>query len=111
VFEQRLLRLWQLTMEFPTSLLPRRASCTIFRFHHAAIGQSLKLGRKCTDSRILKDIASELAENCRAMAPEFLGNDIDADARRPPPRDLAAFIHVDPGVGAFHVVFLASDKP
>jgi hypothetical protein len=45
------------------------------------------------------------------MPSEFLGNEINADTSRSPAGDLAAFIHIDLGVGAFHVVFLASDKP
>ncbi len=61
---------------------------------------------------ILENIASELAENRRAMAAELLGNHTDTDTSRSPSSDLAAFIHVDVGVGAFHVFsFLASDKP
>ena len=60
---------------------------------------------------ILENIASELAENRRTMAAELLGNHTDTDTSRSPSSDLAAFIHVDVGVGAFHVSFLASDKP
>jgi hypothetical protein len=45
------------------------------------------------------------------MPSEFLGNEINADTGCLPPRNLAAFIQVDLGVGAFHVTFLASDKP
>src|ERR1700712_2337705 len=60
---------------------------------------------------IFKSIASQFSENGRPMAAEFLGDHRDADASRLPARDLATLIHVDLRVSAFHVPFLASDKP
>jgi len=47
----------------------------------------------------LRDLEEMMAERCR---PSFFCNHIDGDACMAPTLDLATFIQIDLGVGAFH---------
>ena len=57
------------------------------------------------------NVATDLAENRRAMAPELLSDDVNAQAGVTPAGDPASFIQVYMGVGAFHGSILATDNP
>lgn len=56
-------------------------------------------------------VALDLTKDRRAMSSELLGDDPNTQASHSPAGDLASFIQVDMGVGAFHCGFLASDNP
>jgi hypothetical protein len=78
------------------------------------MGRDAVIAVEVLHSGIFKSIASEFSKNSRSMATQFLGYCGDTDACSLPARDLATLIqliHVDMRVGAFHVSFLASDKP
>ena len=56
-------------------------------------------------------VALDLTKDRRSMPSELLGNDPNIQASHSPASNLASFIQIDMGVGAFHCVFLASDNP
>src|SRR6218665_2036222 len=60
---------------------------------------------------INKRVAPDFPKDRRAMSPEFLGDDINAQSSHTPAGNLATFIKIDVGVGALHCSFLVSDNP
>ncbi|TCP82803.1 hypothetical protein C8J31_110138 [Rhizobium sp. PP-CC-2G-626] len=67
------------------------------------------IGSSQSSSAKGNDVGFTLSANAvgRAMSMQFLGDHVNAQSSRTPARDLAAFIQIDLGVGAFHVLFTA----
>jgi hypothetical protein len=88
--------------EFAVSASP------VLRF---AVGRDTEIAGQVRHFSVLELVPRKLTENRRAMSAELLCNHVDGDTGMPPALDLSALIQIDLRVGAFHLWFLAGDKP